>query len=323
MKRSVRKLFSLQLILKTDSIWTESQLRKELQNWLSPPDPSTNHNIACKAHHEGTTSWFFQGGIFEEWKRSSSLLWVHGKRTFLSLSTTPRSFNSRLVAGSGKSVLWFVIFYCSYAHGLKFLHSSGIIEDIKSRRDAGSAIMTYFYCDFRDEDKQNCRNLLLSIISQLSTRSNLCCDTLSRIYAEHDKGAQKPSDETLTKCLIEMVSLPFQVPIYLIVDALDECPNNSGMPAPREEVLNLLNTLVSLRIPNLHICVTSRPEIDIQATLEPLTSLRVSLHNQSGQKKDIVDYISSVVYSDTKMRRWREEDRKLVIDTLTERANGM
>jgi hypothetical protein len=203
------------------------------------------------------------------------------------------------------------------------LHSSGIIENIKSRRDAGSAIMTYFYCDFRDEDKQNCRNLLLSIISQLSTRSNFCCDILSRIFAEHDKGTQKPSDETLTKCLIEMVSLPSQVPVYLIVDALDECPNNSGMPAPREEVLNLVNTLVSLRIPNLHICVTSRPEIDIQATLEPLTSLRVSLHNQSGQKKDIVDYIASVVYSDTKMRRWREEDRKLVIDTLTERANGM
>jgi hypothetical protein len=33
------------------------------------------------------------------------------------------------------------------------------------------------------------------------------------------------------------------------------------MPAPREEVLYLVNTLASLRTPNLHICVTSRPEI--------------------------------------------------------------
>jgi hypothetical protein len=208
-------------------------------------------------------------------------------------------------------------------HRFKSSPSSGIIEDIKSRHDAGSAIITYFYCDFRDEDKQNCRNLVLSIISQLCTQSNLCSDTLSRIYAEHGKGTQKPSDETLTKCLIEMASLPIQVPIYLIVDALDECPNNSGMPAPREEVLDLVNTLVSLRVPNLHICVTSRPEIDIQTTLEPLASLRVSLHNQSGQMKDIMDYISSVVHSDTKMRRWREEDRKLVIEMLCEKADGM
>jgi hypothetical protein len=120
-----------------------------------------------------------------------------------------------------------------------------------------------------------------------------------------------------------MVSLPVQVPIYIVVDALDECANNTGMPTPREEVLDLVKNLVRLRVPNLHIGVTSRPEIDIQSALELLTSLRVSLHNQSGQKKDIVDYITSVVYSDTKIRRWREEDRKLVIETLSERANGM
>ena len=183
--------------------------------------------------------------------------------------------------------------------------------------------MAYFYCDFRDEDKQDCHNLVLSIISQLCAQSNLCCDVLSLIYLAHNNGTQKPSDETLIECLTEMVSLPVQGPIYLIVDALDECPNDSGLPTPREEVLDLIDNLVGLRLPNLHICVTSRPEIDIQTTLEPLTSLRVSLHNQSGQKEDIVDYVSSVVYSDKKMRRWREEDKKLVIDTLSERADGM
>jgi hypothetical protein len=183
--------------------------------------------------------------------------------------------------------------------------------------------VAYFYCDFRDEDKQNCRNIILSIISQLCAQSNLCCDTLSRIYSAHDEGAQKPSDETLTKCLTEMLSLPVQGPIYLVLDALDECPNNSGMPTPREEILDLVGNLVGLHLQNLHLCVTSRPEIDIQSALEPLTSLRVSLHDQSGQKKDIVDYVSSVVHSDRKMRRWREEDRKLVIETISEKADGM
>ena len=227
------------------------------------------------------------------------------------------------VAGSGKSVLWDVISWYRCLHPLTSSPSSGVIEDIMAERKAGLAILAYFYCDFRDEEKQNCRNLVLSIISQLCAQSNLCCDSLSCIYLEHDKGSRKPSDETLTKCLMEMVSLPVQGPIYIIVDALDECPNNSGMPTPREEVLDLVEDLVGLRVPNLHICVTSRPEIDIQTILDPLTSLRVSLHNQTGQKKDIVDYISSVVYSDKKMRRWREEDRKLVIEMLSERADGM
>jgi hypothetical protein len=200
--------------------------------------------------------------------------------------------------------------------------SSGIIEEITAQREAGSAALVYFYCDFRDDDKQNCRNVVLSILSQLFSQSDLCCDLLSRIYKAHDDGTRKPSDGTLTECLTEALSRASQGPVYLIVDALDECPNNSGMPTAREG-LALVKDLVCLGLPNLHICVTSRPEIDIQTTLEPLTSLRVSLHNQTGQKKDIADYVSSMVSSDPKMQRWREEDRNLVIETLTERADGM
>jgi len=190
-------------------------------------------------------------------------------------------------------------------------------------RKAGSASMAYFYCDFRDEDKQSHRNVLLSILSQLSTQSDFCFDALFDLHMEHDKGAQKPSDGTLMNCLKRTLSHRSQRPFYLIVDALDECPNNTGMPSPREQVLHLVKDLVELSLLNLHICLTSRPEIDIRDVLEPLTSFRVSLHDQTGQRKDIIEYVSSVVYSDTKMRRWREEDKRLVIETLSERADGM
>ncbi|KAI0284495.1 hypothetical protein BC826DRAFT_1055924, partial [Russula brevipes] len=62
------------------SILADNQLRQDLRKWLSPPDPSTNHNIACGAHHEGTAAWFFQGSLFREWKSTGSLLWIYGKR---------------------------------------------------------------------------------------------------------------------------------------------------------------------------------------------------------------------------------------------------
>ena len=99
----------------------------------------------------------------------------------------------------------------------------------------------------------------------------------------------------------------------------------SGISSPREMVLQLVKELVDLSLPNLHICVTSRPEFDIRNVLEPLTSRRVSLHDESGQKEDIEDYARSVVYSDSQqiMKRWRTEDKELVIKTLSERANGM
>jgi hypothetical protein len=78
-----------------------------------------------------------------------------------------------------------------------------------------------------------------------------------------------------------------------------------------------------LKLPNLHLCVASRPEMDIRVVLEPLTSLKISLHEESGQKEDIIKYIKSVVYSDRSMRKWKEEDKQLVVDTLSDRADGM
>ena len=203
--------------------------------------------------------------------------------------------------------------------------SSTIIEDVKSMCNAGQASMAYFYFDFQDINKQHWRDLVPSLLTQLSSRSDLRCDILSRLYSDHDNGAQQPSDGTLTRCLEDMLTVPDQHPTYLIIDALDECPNISGIPTARKRVLLLVRELVDLHIPNLHICVTSRPEVDIRDVLEPLASRRVSLHDQSGQKKDIEGYIRSVVYSDSEpiMRKWRREDKELVIKTLSERADGM
>jgi hypothetical protein len=120
-----------------------------------------------------------------------------------------------------------------------------------------------------------------------------------------------------------MMKLPGQAPIFLIVDALDECPNASALYSPRDQVLTLLEDLIDLQLPNLRICVTSRPEADIKPILEPLTFRSVSLHDESGQMEDIKNYIKSVVNTNRNMRRWKREHKQLVIDVLTERADGM
>jgi hypothetical protein len=185
--------------------------------------------------------------------------------------------------------------------------------------------MAFFYFDFRDINKQHWRDLVPSLLTQLSTQLNPCCDILSRLHSDHDNGAQQPNDDTLKRCLIDTLTVRDHHPIYLIMDALDECPDNSEVPSPRNRILQLLKELVNLHLPNVRICVTSRPEFDIRDFLEPLTSRQVSLHDQSGQKQDIADYVRSVVYSDSEpiMRRWRKEDKEFVIETLSERADGM
>jgi hypothetical protein len=183
--------------------------------------------------------------------------------------------------------------------------------------------MAYYYFDFRDTKKQDCHGLLSSLILQLSAESDSCFNVLSQLYSDHSRGIRKPNTDALKKCMTDMLSLPSQAPAYMILDAIDECPNTSGTPSAREEVLQLIEELVNLKLSNLRLCVASRPEMDIRVVLEPLTSLKVSLHDESGQKEDIIKYIKSTVHSDWSMRRWKEEDKQLVIDTLSNKADGM
>ncbi|KAI9438395.1 hypothetical protein BJY52DRAFT_558623 [Lactarius psammicola] len=149
-----------------------SQVRRSLRRWVAPPDPSTNHNIACNAHHEGTAGWFFQGSIFGEWKSIGSLLLIYGK------------------PGSGKTIL-----------------CSSIIQDIVILRDVGLASVVYFYFYFRDLDKQNRRNLLSSLLIQLSARPAPCCDILSCLYSAHENGERTPNDDVLILCLKDMLMI--------------------------------------------------------------------------------------------------------------------
>jgi hypothetical protein len=148
-------------------------------------------------------------------------------------------------------------------------------------RAAGLATMAYYYFDFRDVKKQDRYGLLSSLLCQFSAKSDSCSDVLSELYSKHAGGTGKPITSALTKCLKDMLSLPGQGPIYIIIDALDECPDISGTPSTREEVLELIEELAELNLSNLHLCVASRPEIDIRRTLEPLEPLQVSLHDES------------------------------------------
>jgi len=109
----------------------------------------------------------------------------------------------------------------------------------------------------------------------------------------------------------------------LHMDALDECPITSSLPSSRDKVLIFVEGLIGSQLPNLRICLTSRPEADIKAVLDPFTFRFISLHDKCGQMEDIENYIKSVVNTDRMMRRWNAADKQLVIEVLTNKAHGM
>jgi hypothetical protein len=84
----------------SESTITGNRLQENyFRRWLSPPDPSTNQNIARKVHHNGTALWFTKGDTFKEWEATGSLLWIHGNRMYTSqLRASLQLMVSRIVA---------------------------------------------------------------------------------------------------------------------------------------------------------------------------------------------------------------------------------
>ncbi|KAH8981197.1 hypothetical protein EDB86DRAFT_2834971 [Lactarius hatsudake] len=248
---------------------TGDRLQREPRSWLTPPDPSPNYNTAREIHQDGTATWFCEGSIFAGWCAKGSLLWIHGK------------------AGSGKFILM-----------------SAIIREIDRMRKAGLALMAYFFFDFRDTKKQHRRDLLFSLLFQLSARSDACHHIFSQFCLDHDEGVQQPSDVALSHCLMDMLKVPAQPPAYITIDVLDESSNISGIPTTREKVLQFLEDLVNLQLPNVHICVSSRPEMTFGPFSNPWRcSAFFLIHfyrcsafrftTESGKMADISGYIKS------------------------------
>ena len=95
-------------------------------------------------------------------------------------------------------------------------------------QESRSALIAYYYFDFKDVSKRDIRGLLTSILLQLIDDSDRCLDLLSQLHKKCHNGSEQPSEVALAQCLKSMLDLPGQLPTYIIIDALDECPNTTG-----------------------------------------------------------------------------------------------
>ncbi|KAH9970075.1 hypothetical protein BJV74DRAFT_263809 [Russula compacta] len=227
-----------------------NQIRRDLKNWLSPPDSSVNYKH-CKRCSPPRHCHVVHRKYY-----------LHGLESVGLIVMDPR-----------KTGIW--------EECTKFIDHPGYQRHLRCRISSPA----YFFFDFKDTGKQDVRALLSSLVIQLSHQSDYFCDILFGYHLTHQSGSQQPSDSTLTQCLEDMLRIPEQVPIYIIIDALDECPNMSGISTPRDKVLMLVEKLVKLKLSNLRLCITSRPEVDIRTSMEPLTSNRISLHDERDKRR--------------------------------------
>jgi hypothetical protein len=248
--------------------------------WLSAVDPWTNHASARQRHEEQTRGWLLQCSQYQEWKNGTiDHLWMHGK------------------AGCGKTVL-----------------CSTVIEDIQECcRNCAGVAFACFYFSFSDHHKQTDEDLLRSLVEQLC-RTEPAFSMLRQAYNSPEQRALVP--EELAKIL--SASIRMHERVFLVMDALDECPEDHEK---RQRVLERVERIIQ-SAPNVKIFATSRNLVDICMTLESLNFELLHIAT-SFVDADIRKYVSSQLSRDRHFHKLRSETIGLIENTITARADGM
>ncbi|RYC80815.1 hypothetical protein BFJ63_vAg16300 [Fusarium oxysporum f. sp. narcissi] len=156
----------------------------KIERWLSPPDCSTNANLARKRRHPGTGAWLLNSPVFQEWELGiRQHLWLYG------------------LAGCGKTILITTIL------------------DHLLQLDTYTTLAFFF--DFNDARKQKLEDLLRSLAIQLYHTGNEAARRLDSLFTSHDDGRRQPDTNALSACVDTMIQIAGKV--FVIIDALDEC----------------------------------------------------------------------------------------------------
>lgn len=221
-------------------------------------------------------------------------------------------------AGGGKSILWYTDRNVAFVMNavLIFIRSSFVVDALST--DTSSVL--YFYFDYRDSEKRTTGKFLSSLVFQLASRSGKCFEFLRHTRSTAE-GRLPPTNNMLFDCLKNMLRLSTTTGTYLVLDALDEVPEDE-----RENGLFLyLQQLVGLDVDGLHFLIFSRLEQDISYYMKkhpPTHTLELS--SAEGPVEDLRRYISEE-FSHQRYRDkgWSEEIKERAQTLLGEKANGM
>ena len=197
-----------------------------------------------------------------------------------------------------------------------FCSSSIIEETLKYCSSRQSHYVAYFYITFNDSEKQRPENIVRSLLHQLTSRQSSIPDTLLDLYKQHKDTA--PPIYVWLAALRSVLDRTGE--IFIIIDALDECPVRMG---EREELLKGLVSIKDFNLPNLHLLVTSRREVDISKTLSHiLTEPPFGIQN-SEVDQDIQIHVRSEVTNNPKLSKWPHSIREEIEKELVRGCHGM
>ncbi|KAI4270179.1 MAG: hypothetical protein LQ337_006838 [Flavoplaca oasis] len=271
--------------------------RRKILTWLSTVQYREHHRTSFDAVMPGSGTWLQNKPEFVDWKTSSasSILWIHG------------------IPGSGKSKLMSIV-----------------IQDILEAKlqNTSTSAFSYFYCtrDVAEKERANPDEIMRAVLKQLScpAASQPIHAAVLREYRKRQKDADEdglePSKLPLRDCKNLILEISDQLPIVVMVDALDECD-----PLRRHELLQVLGDIVQTSNSLVKVIISSRDDIDISCRLAGVPNVYISSDDSRDDLNRFVEQELDKAIEEQRLLRGQVPSclRQQIIDRLRAGANGM
>ena len=178
-----------------------------------------------------------------------------------------------------------------------------------------NASIAYVYCDYKDQVQQTFENIIASLLRQLvqnPTRMPLSKE-VEALYDAHVRDSTTPSLSSLYNTLKSEIRRDKQV--FVIIDALDECLENTGSRA------RLIRMVADLT-PEIKLFVTSRPHLNLVDHLPNVRRLDV-LASDGDIRKFVQERLSDINIELGRIVEGKSAFQKEIVDTVIAKARGM
>lgn len=157
-----------------------------------------------------------------------------------------------------------------------------------------------------------------SLVFQLSTSSEEC-----QSYLRAKRSSRSPTYEELLGLLSGLLGSSGRT--FIVIDALDECPERARDSTGLLRFFEHLRGLRSQDNIDLRLLMTSRPEIDLRDCMTPLATHTLNVNAAADHIEDMKIYLSTRLFGPESQSFWKwDADVKWrVYNFLTQRSDGM
>ncbi|KAL8800854.1 MAG: hypothetical protein Q9182_004874 [Xanthomendoza sp. 2 TL-2023] len=186
-----------------------------------------------------------------------------------------------------------------------------VIDHLEKKRKSQKVAIAYAYC-VHNAKHQTPINFIGNLLGQLAVQSPAFPEDIKSCYKQHSHDGTRPTLSDLSQLLASQVQVFGKV--FILIDALDECPDHDGTRASLLSKLHALPASTKLMVtsrdlPSIANLFKDDLRLDVRAREE---DIKLFIESQMEQRRELNDLLEN-----------RDDLRSMIVKTIVETSNGM